>query len=72
MTPRYFRVARADHAYLTFIAEGHEGLCAVSTVDQGLGIVRIAAPQGREQELEGLIQALCVEIGMEEVTWPAC
>lgn len=67
MTPRFFRVERSQHAYLTFITESYEGLCTVSTVDNALGIVRIMAPPGREEELEGLIHALQQEIGMEEL-----
>ncbi len=67
MTPRFFRVERKQHAYLTFITESYEGLCTVSTVDNARGIVRIIAPEGREEELEGLIQALREEIGMEDI-----
>lgn len=72
MKARFFRVERSQHVYLTFIAESYEGLCTVSTVDNASGIVRIMAPQGREEELEGLIIALQKEIRMEEVPWPAC
>ena len=71
MTPRFFKAERSQHAYLTFITESYEGLCTVSTVDNINGIVRITAPEGREEELGGLIRALQEEIGMEEVTWPA-
>lgn len=67
MKPRFFRVDRSQHAYLTFITEAHEGLCTVSTVDNKNGIVRIIAPEGREEELDGLIRALQEEIGMEEI-----
>ena len=67
MKPRFFRVARSQHAYLTFIAESYEGLCTVSTVDNKNGIIRVLAPEGREDELEGLIHALRGEIGMEEI-----
>jgi hypothetical protein len=66
-TPRFFRVDRSQHAYLTFIAESYEGLCTVSTVDNKNGIVRVIAPERREEELEGLLCALKQEIGMEEV-----
>jgi len=66
MIPRFFRVERSQHAYLTFITESYEGLCTVSTVDNKNGIVRIIAPEGRENELEGLLVALKKEIGMEE------
>jgi len=66
-TPRFFKVERSQHAYLTFIVESHEGICTVSTVDNKNGIIRVIAPEGREEELEGLIRALQEEIGMEEI-----
>jgi len=66
-TPRFFKVDRSQHAYLTFITESYEGLCTVSTVDNKNGIIRVIAPEGREEELEGLIRALQEEIGMEEI-----
>lgn len=69
MTARFFRVARREHVYLTFLAEAHEGLCTVSTVDQQNGIVRIVAPEGRDKEVAEFISALQEEIGMAEVTW---
>lgn len=72
MKAHFFRVPRQHHVYITFLAEGHEGLCTVSTVDQKQGIVRIMAPEGRELELEGLLASLKAEIGMEEVEWPGC
>lgn len=71
MTPRFFRVDRSQHAYLTFIAESYEGLCTVSTVDNKNGIIRILPSEGQEGELEGLLEALKREIGMEELSWPA-
>lgn len=71
-TPRYFRVERRQHAYLTFVMESYEGICTVSTVDNAKGIVRILPSEGQEQDLEELLTALQTEIGMEEVQWPAC
>ena len=70
MTPRYFRVDRSQHAYLTFIVESYEGICTVSTVDNANGIIRVLPSEGQEQDLEGLLSALRQEIGMEEVAWP--
>ncbi len=67
MKPRFFKVERKHHAYLTFIAEAHDGLCSMSTVDNARGIVRITAPQGREEELECFLEAMNDEIGMEEL-----
>jgi hypothetical protein len=67
MKPRFFRVDRSQHAYLTFIAESYEGLCTVSTVDNAQGIIRVLPSEGQEQDLEGLICALQEEIDMEEI-----
>lgn len=67
MKPRFFRVERSQHVYLTFIAESYEGLCTVSTMDNARGIIRILPTEGREKELERFILALQHEIGMEEV-----
>lgn len=72
MTPRFFRVERSQHAYLTFIAESYEGLCTISTVDNTNGIIRVLPSKGQEQDLEGFLSALQLEIGMEEVQWPGC
>ena len=67
MTPRFFKVERSQHAYLTFIAESYEGLCTISTVDNKNGIIRVLPSEGQEQDLEGLIHALQEEIGMAEI-----
>jgi hypothetical protein len=67
MKPRFFKVNRSEHAYLTFITESYEGVCTVSTVDKKNGIVRVVAPDGRESELEGLLKSLNAEFGMEEL-----
>ncbi len=67
MKARFFRVARSQHAYLTFIVESYEGICTVSTVDNKNGIIRVLPSEGQEQDLEGLICALQEEIGMEEI-----
>jgi hypothetical protein len=67
MTPRFFKVERSQHAYLTFIAESYEGLCTISTVDNKNGIIRVLPSEGQEQDLEGLIHALQEEIGMVEI-----
>jgi len=67
MYTRFFKIDRQQHVYLTFLAEAHEGLCTVSTVDQQQGIVRISAPSGREQEVAQFILALQNEIGMKEL-----
>ncbi|MDK9718597.1 MAG: DUF4911 domain-containing protein [Trichlorobacter sp.] len=66
-TPRYFRVERSQHAYLTFIVESYEGICTVSTVDNAKGIIRVLPSEGQEQDLEGLLAALREEIRMEEI-----
>lgn len=72
MKPRFFQIDRSQHAYLTFIAEAHEGLCTISTVDQQQGIVQISAPQGRDPEVQEFLEAFKNEVGMREVVWSGC
>lgn len=67
MHTRFFKIDRQQHVYLTFLAEAHDGLCTISTVDQQQGIVRISAPPGREREVDQFIRALQEEIGMQEI-----
>lgn len=67
MYTRFFKVDRQQHVYLTFLAEAHDGLCTISTVDQQRGIVQICAPPGREQEVDQFILAMQDEISMQEV-----
>ncbi len=67
MKPRFFRVERSQHAYLTFITESYEGLCTISTVDNAKGIIRVLPSEGQEQDLDGFLAALRKEIGMEEI-----
>lgn len=69
MKPRFFKVERSQHVYLTFIAESYEGICTVSTMDNARGIIRILPSKGQEKDLEQLIAALQHEIGMEETNW---
>lgn len=69
MTARHYKVPHQEHVYLTFIVESYEGLATVSTVDIPAGIVRITPAAGRDQEWEGLLEALRGEIGMEELAY---
>lgn len=70
MKQKFFVVERSQHVYLTFIAEAHDGLCSISTVDNSKGIIRITVPEGREAEVESFMDAMKAEIGMEEIEWP--
>ncbi len=70
MYPRYFTVPRAQQAYLTFLCESYEGICSLSTVDTGQGIVRMSAQEGPTSDLDDLVLALIRETGMQEVAWP--
>lgn len=71
MKNRFFQVDQSQHGYLTFISDGHEGLCSISTVDRQNGIIKITAPDGREAEVDSFILAMTDEIGMKEVKWDA-
>lgn len=65
--PVYFKVARQNHSYLTFIFEAYDGLATVSTVDIPAGIIRITPAAGREEETAALLAALAKEIELVQV-----
>jgi len=68
---RYFRVNRADLAYLKFILEAYEGLATLSTVNREGAVVRIAYPHFSSRDVDALLHALGKEIEMTEVPQPA-
>ena len=61
MTTRRLVVRAKDVAYLKGIVEAHEGLAQVFA--EAGGDLTLAAPVGREAELEELVRDLAVELG---------
>ena len=61
MISRRLIVRAKDVAFLKGIVEAHEGLAQVFA--EGGGDLTIAAPAGREAELDELVQDLAAELG---------
>jgi Domain of unknown function (DUF4911) len=66
-TKRYFRIARAQIAYLRFILESYDGLAFVRTLDSREALIEIGYPLLRTRDAEELLEALIVEIGLVEL-----
>lgn len=69
MICRYYKVAHRDMVYLKFILEAYEGMNVMSTVDNRAGIIRIAIMKGFAADMDGLLDALGKQVGMEPVEW---
>ncbi len=67
---RYFRIPRAEIGHLRFILESYDGLAFARTLDNQLALVEIAYPPSRSRDVEPLLSALAVEVGLQEVAPP--
>jgi len=67
---RYFQMPRAEIGHLRFILESYDGLAFARTLDNQLALVEIAYPPSRVRDVEPLLEALAVEIGLHEVAAP--
>ncbi len=66
---RYFKVAHRDMVFLKFILEAYEGMNVMSTVDNRVGIIRIAIMAGFENDMGGLLAELGQQVVMEPAEW---
>lgn len=66
---RYFKVRHRDMVYLKFILEAYEGMNVMSTVNNVVGIIRIAIMEGFEADMDGLLEELGQQVVMEPVEW---
>ncbi len=57
-TARYVLVDRARIGYLRFTIEAYEGIACVSTIDPGLGLVRISMAPGCEGDVDRVLAGL--------------
>ncbi len=67
---RYFTLPRAGIGQLRFILEGYDGLAFARTLDRREGLVEIAFPASRRADVEVLLMALAMEVGLQEVPVP--
>ncbi|MDD2850620.1 MAG: DUF4911 domain-containing protein [Desulfuromonadaceae bacterium] len=69
MIERFFKVNHRDIVYLKFILEAYEGMNVMSTVDNKVGIIRIAIMPGFQDDMDGLLAELGRQVNMEPVEW---
>jgi hypothetical protein len=69
MVCRYFKVAHRDMVFLKFILEAYEGMNVMSTVDNKVGIIRIAIMPGFVADMDALLAELGQQVTMEPVEW---
>lgn len=67
MIERFFKVAHRDMVFLKFILEAYEGMNVMSTVDNGVGIIRIAIMPGFEDDMAALLADLGTQVRMVPV-----
>lgn len=67
---RYFQIPRAEIGHLRFILESYDGLAFARTLDKTIALVEIAFPHNRSRDIEPLLDALTVEVGLQEVVAP--
>ena len=69
MICRYFKVAHRDMVVLKFILEAYEGMNVMSTVDNKVGIIRIAIMPGFVDDMDALLADLGRQVVMESALW---
>jgi hypothetical protein len=67
---RYFILPRAEIGHLRFILESYDGLAFARTLDKQRGLVEIAYSPSRALDVESLLRALIVEVGLQEAEVP--
>jgi len=65
---RSYLLPRREIGVLRFLLEGYDGLGFARTLDAAQGLVEIAWPAERSAEMEGVLEALCRELGMTVAT----
>jgi hypothetical protein len=67
---RYYHVPRTEIGYLRFILESYDGLAFMRTIDPRAGLIEVAHPHSRKEDVEDLLLALSTEVSMEEAPAP--
>ena len=65
---RLILVTPSEIHFLRFVIEAYEGLGVVTTLDPGLGLVRISIAPGCERDIDGILQAEGSRLGMRTVS----
>lgn len=67
---RYAILPRAEIGRLRFLLEGYDGLAFARTLDQHSGLVEVAFAPERVRDVDALLSALAIELGLREVDPP--
>ena len=70
MNRRYYRMPKAEIAYLRYTLESYDGLAYQRTLDSASGLVEILWPRERSEDVEALLAALSEELDWREVAPP--
>jgi len=68
---RYYRLQRTEIAWLRFILESYDGLAFVRTLDSREALVEVAYPPSRRGDAAALLDNLCTESSMQQVSTPS-
>jgi len=71
MLRAYFSLPRRAIGELRFVLEAYEGLGFVRTLDAAAGIIELAWPASRQQEMQTVLPALRTEFALLPVAAPA-
>ena len=63
-----YQVEPHEIHYLKFVLEAYEGLATLTTLDPKVGLIQLAVPPGRQDQLQALMQALGQELDVKLVS----
>ena len=58
---RYFRLPARHIAHFQFLVEGYDGIATVTTVDSKAAVLMLCIPDGREGEVDRVLDAMAQE-----------
>jgi hypothetical protein len=58
----------SEISFLRFVLEAYEGLAVLSTIDAGIGLVQISIAPGCEEDVELILQAEAVGLGLRSIS----
>lgn len=71
-TVRYVIVDPSEIHFLSFTVQAYEGIATVTTLDSGLGLVRICIAPGCEADVAGVLTAEKERLRLRDVDLEAC
>ena len=66
-TVRLAIIRPSQISFLRFVLEAYEGIAVLSTIDAGIGLVKISIAPGCEEDVELIIRAEAESLGLRNV-----